>query len=127
MPKIKAVHGTEDRKVVSKDVFLAARRKLLAKEKKLSKLRDQLNLERRKLPWVRIETDYVFHGPKGRSTFGDLFGGRSQLVVYHFMFGPGWGDGCPHCSFWADHYDSLRHHLGARDTAFAVISRAPWK
>lgn len=127
MPKIKTIHGIENRKVVSPEQFLAARRKLLAKEKKFSKARDELNLERRKLPWVRIEKNYLFEVPGGRATLGELFGGKSQLVVYHFMFGPGWGEGCPHCSFWADHYDSLRHHLGQRDTAFAVISRAPLK
>jgi predicted dithiol-disulfide oxidoreductase (DUF899 family) len=127
MPKIKTVHGMEIRKVVSQKEWLAARKKLLMKEKKFSKLRDELNLRRRKLPWVKIEKEYVFDGPNGRETLADLFCGKSQLIVYHFMFGPGWKDGCPHCSFWADHYDSVNIHLGQRDTAFAVISRAPWK
>ena len=124
MPKIKTVNGVEDRKVVSQGEWLAARKKLLVKEKKFSKLRDELNLERRKLPWVKVEKEYVFDGPTGRVSLGDLFCGKSQLIVYHFMFGPSWKEGCPHCSFWADHYDSVRHHLGERDTAFAVISRA---
>ena len=127
MPKIKTIHGTENRKVVSHKEWLVARKKLLAKEKKFSKLRDELNLQRRKLPWVKIEKEYVFEGPEGKVTFGELFDGKSQLIIYHFMFGPGWKDGCPHCSFWADHYDSVDIHIGQRDTAFAVVSRAPWK
>ena len=100
-------------------------RKLLVKEKKFSKLRDKLNLQRRKLPWVKIEKEYVFDGPAGKVTLADLFCGKSQLIIYHFMFGPGWGEGCAHCSFWADHFDSVNFHIGQRDTAFAVISRAP--
>jgi predicted dithiol-disulfide oxidoreductase (DUF899 family) len=127
MPKIKTVRGIENRRVVSQKQWLAARKKLLLKEKKFSKLRDAMNLERRKLPWVKIEKDYVFDGPAGRVTLADLFGGKSQLIVYHFMFGPDWGEGCPHCSFWADHYDFAGVHLGQRDTAFAVVSRAAWK
>jgi len=127
MPKIKTVLGIEDRKVVTQKEWLAARKKLLVKEKKFSKLRDELNLQRRKLPWVKVEKDYVFDGPMGKVSLADLFCGKSQLIIYHFMFGPKWGEGCPHCSFWADHYDSLRHHLGQRDTAFAVVSRAPLK
>jgi predicted dithiol-disulfide oxidoreductase (DUF899 family) len=127
MPKIKTVHGTENRKVVSQKEWITARKKLLLKEKKFSKLRDELNLQRRKLPWVKVEKDYVFEGPKGKVSFADLFGGKSQLIVYHFMFGPGWKDGCPHCSFWADHYDSVNLHIGQRDIALIVVSRAPWK
>lgn len=127
MPKIKTVHGIENRKVVSQKQWVAARKKLLVKEKKFSKLRDKMAAERRKLPWVKIEKDYVFNGPEGKVKLADLFCGKSQLIIYHFMFGPGWGDGCPHCSFWADHYDSVNLHLGARDTAFAAVSRAPWK
>ena len=125
MPKIKTVRGIENRKVVSQKEWLVARKKLLVKEKKFSKLRDALNLQRRKLPWVKIEKDYVFDGPTGKLTLGDLFGGKSQLIVYHFMFGPGWKEGCEHCSFWADHFYSVNTHIGQRDTAFAVISRAP--
>ncbi len=126
MPKIKTIRGTENRKVVSPKAWLAARKKLLAREKKFSKLRDQLNRERRKLPWVKIEKQYVFAGPAGVVTFGDLFNGKSQLIIYHFMFGPDWGEGCAHCSFWADHFDSVNVHIGHRDTTFAVVSRAPW-
>jgi predicted dithiol-disulfide oxidoreductase (DUF899 family) len=125
MPKIKTVRGLENRKVVSQIEWLTARKKLLMKEKKFSKLRDQLNLQRRKLPWVKIEKEYVFDGPTGKVTLGDLFGGKSQLLIYHFMFGPGWEEGCEHCSFWADHFDSVNIHIGQRDTTFAVVSRAP--
>jgi len=127
MPKINTVHGTEDRKVVSPKEWVAARKKLLVKEKKFSKLRDALAAERRRLPWVKIDKDYVFDGPEGRVTLAELFRGKSQLIIYHFMFGPGWGEGCAHCSFWADHFDGVNHHIGQRDTAFAVVSRAPWK
>ena len=127
MPKIKTVRGVENRRVVPPKEWFAARKKLLVKEKQFSKLRDKMNAERRKLPWVKVEKEYVFDGPMGKVSLADLFCGRSQLIIYHFMFGPGWGDGCPHCSFWADHYDSLQHHLGQRDTALAVTSRAPWK
>ena len=127
MPKIKTVHGMETRKVVSRKDWIAARKALLAKEKKFSKVRDELNRQRRKLPWVKIEKDYAFDSPKGKISLADLFHGKSQLVIYHFMFGPGWKDGCPHCSFWADHFDSVNIHIGQRDTTFAVVSRAPLK
>jgi len=127
MPKIKTVRGVENRKVVSQKEWIAARKKLLTKENKFSKLRDAMNRERRKLPWVKVEKEYVFDAPTGKVTLGDLFCGKSQLIVYHFMFGPGWKEGCAHCSFWADHYDSVSPHIGQRDTAFAVVSRAPWK
>ena len=127
MPKIKTVRGIENRKVVSPKSWLTARKKLLVEEKKFSKLRDKLNRQRRRLPWVKIEKPYIFNGPNGKVALADLFSGKSQLIIYHFMFGPGWGDGCPHCSFWADHFDSVNPHIGARDTALAVVSRAPWK
>src|SRR5215467_8128143 len=125
MPKIKTVHGTENRKVVSQKEWISVRKKLLLKEKRFSKLRDELNLQRRKLPWVKVEKEYVFQTPGGKVALRDLFKRKSQLIVYHFMFGPGWKEGCPHCSFWADHYDSVNIHISQRDTAFAVISRAP--
>jgi len=127
MPKIKTVHGIENRKVVSQKEWITARKKLLAKEKKFSKVRDELNLQRRRLPWVKVEKEYVFDGPRGKVSLGDLFSGKSQLIIYHFMFGPEWKEGCPHCSFWADHYDSVNVHIGQRDTTFAVVSRAPLK
>jgi len=104
-----------------------ARKRLLAKEKKFSRSRDQLNQQRRELPWVKIEKEYVFDGPDGKETLAELFRDKSQLIIYHFMFGPDWKEGCPHCSFWADHYDSVNLHLGQRDTELAVISRAPWQ
>jgi len=125
MPKIKTVRGIENRKVVSPKEWLVARKQLLVKEKKFSKLRDELNLQRRTLPWVKVEKEYNFDAPMGKVTLADLFFGKSQLIVYHFMFGPGWKEGCEHCSFWADHFDCVHLHIGQRDTAFAVISRAP--
>jgi predicted dithiol-disulfide oxidoreductase (DUF899 family) len=127
MAKIKTFHGVKEHKVVSEKEWVKARKQLLVKEKKFSKLRDEMNQQRRALPWVKIEKEYVFDGPNGKETLADLFDGKSQLLVYHFMFGPGWGDGCPHCSFWADHYDSVNAHIGQRDTTFVVISRAPLK
>ena len=127
MPKIKTVRGIENRKVVSQKEWVVARKKLLRKEKRFSKLRDELNLQRRKLPWIKIEKEYVFDAPTGKVTLAELFGGKSQLITYHFMFGPGWEEGCEHCSFWADHFDSVNMHIGQRDTAFAVVSRAPLK
>lgn len=127
MAKIKTRDGAKEHKVVSEKEWLKARKQLLVKEKKFSKARDELNRQRRALPWVKIEKDYVFDGPDGKETLADLFGDKSQLVVYHFMFGPGWGDGCPHCSFWADHYDGVTKHIGARDIKCVVISRASMK
>jgi len=127
MAKLKTFEGVTEHKVVTQKEWLAARKSLLAKEKKFSKARDQLNQERRALPWVKVEKEYVFDSAGGKVTLGELFCGKSQLVIYHFMFGPGWKEGCPHCSFWADHYDSVNHHLGQRDTTLAVVSRAPLK
>ena len=127
MAKIKTVNGTKKHKVVSAKEWLTARKTLLAKEKKFTQLRDQLNQQRRDLPWVKVDKEYVFDGPDGKETLVQLFGDKSQLIVYHFMFGPGWKEGCPHCSFWSDHYDSANLHLGQRDTALVVISRAPLK
>ena len=127
MAKLKTHAGLKEHKVVSHEKWIAARKGLLAKEKKFSKLRDQMNRQRRELPWEKVEKDYVFNGPGGKETLADLFDGKGQLLVYHFMFGPEWGEGCPHCSFWADHFDSVNVHVGQRDTTFAVISRAPLK
>lgn len=126
MPKIKTVRGLENRRVVSQQEWLVARKKLLAEEKRFTRLRDKLNRQRRKLPWVKVAKAYVFVGPKGKVTLGDLFCGKSQLIIYHFMFGPDWGEGCEHCSFWADHFDGVNLHIGHRDTALAVVSHAPW-
>jgi len=111
-------------KIVSRQKWLKARKALLIKEKKFTRAGDQIAQDRQNLPWVKVDQEYVFNGPNGRETLEQLFGKKSQLIVYHFMFGPKWKDGCPHCSFWADHYDAMLPHLGARDTSFAVISRA---
>jgi len=113
-------------KVVSEKAWLAARKKLLAKEKALTRNRDKLAAARRALPWQAVTKEYVFIGPGGRKTLAELFDGASQLIVYHFMFGPGWGAGCPHCSHWADSFDGAIVHLKARDTTMIAISRAPY-
>jgi predicted dithiol-disulfide oxidoreductase (DUF899 family) len=112
-------------KIVSRDEWLIARKAHLAREKELTKLRDQVSAERRELPWVMIEKNYVFDTPDGKQTLADLFGGRSQLVVYHFMFGPGWKEGCDGCSFLADHIDGANLHLAHHDVSLVVVSRAP--
>jgi predicted dithiol-disulfide oxidoreductase (DUF899 family) len=116
----------KERTIVSRDQWIAARKQLLAKDKEFSRQRDALSAERRKLPMVPIGKEYVFEGPEGRRSLTDLFDGKRQLLTYHFMFGPDWGDeGCPACSFVADNFAGSLVHLAARDTAFAVISRAP--
>ena len=115
----------EHPRVISRAEWLAARKKLLAKEKEFTRLRDQLSTERRNLPWVKVDKRYVFDGPKGKETLADLFEGRCQLLVQHFMLGPGWEQGCPSCSFMADHADGMTVHLAHRDTTFVAISRAP--
>jgi predicted dithiol-disulfide oxidoreductase (DUF899 family) len=112
--------------VVSRDEWLTARKELLAKEKELTRQRDALNTERRGLPMVKIEKDYVFEGPDGNASLLDLFDGRRQLIVRHFMFGPSWDAGCPSCSAAADEIsDGLLEHLHTRDTSFVVVGRAP--
>ncbi len=117
--------GPREHPVVSREEWLSARTALLAKEKELSRLRDELGRQRRALPFVKLEKTYVFDGPGGKVSLADLFGGNSQLIVYHFMFSPVWDQGCPHCSFWADHFDGVGVHLQRRDAAFAAVSRAP--
>jgi predicted dithiol-disulfide oxidoreductase (DUF899 family) len=112
-------------RIVSQDEWLAARKQHLNREKEFTRLRDQLSAERRNLPRVQVDRPYVFDGPNGREPLADLFGGRSQLIVYHFMLGPGWKEGCPSCSFLADHIDGALPHLAARDVTFVVVSRAP--
>jgi predicted dithiol-disulfide oxidoreductase (DUF899 family) len=111
--------------VVSPSEWLKARKALLAKEKEFSKTRDQLSAARRDLPWVKVEKNYVFDGPSGKETLADLFAGKSQLMIYHFMLGPGWVQGCPSCSFLADHFDGANIHLVQRDVSLVVVSRAP--
>jgi len=117
--------STEEHSVVSRDEWIAERRMLLAREKELTRLRDQIAHERRALPWVRIDKNYVFDAPEGRRTLAELFEGRRQLLVQHFMFGPGWEQGCPSCSFMADHSDGMNVHLAHRDVTLLAISRAP--
>jgi predicted dithiol-disulfide oxidoreductase (DUF899 family) len=117
----------EHPKIVSRDEWLTARKELLAKEKQLTRQRDAVSAERRALPWVKVDKQYVFDGPNGKQTLADLFDGRSQLVVYHFMFGPEWKEGCPSCSFVMDHTDGMLLHLAQRDVTFTAISRAPFE
>ncbi len=111
---------------VSRKEWLEARTALLAKEKELTRLRDRVAAERRSLPWVALEKAYVFEGPRGKVGLAGLFEGRSQLVVQHFMFGPGWTEGCVGCSFLADHVDAARRHFEHNDLALAAVSRAPY-
>jgi predicted dithiol-disulfide oxidoreductase (DUF899 family) len=115
----------ETHATASRNEWLEARKQLLAKEKEFTHLRDQLSAQRRALPWVRIEKEYVFDGPNGRETLAQLFGRRQQLVVYHFMFAPEWETGCRMCSFWADSFNGVIPHLEQRDVTFVAISRAP--
>jgi predicted dithiol-disulfide oxidoreductase (DUF899 family) len=111
--------------VVSQERWIAERKKLLARERELTHLRDQIARERRALPWVRIDKVYTFDASVGTRTLADLFEGRHQLMVQHFMLGPGWEQGCPSCSFMADHTDGMNVHLAHRDVTFVAISRAP--
>jgi predicted dithiol-disulfide oxidoreductase (DUF899 family) len=117
--------GTEAHRVVSRDEWIAARKKLLAREKELTRLRDRIASERRALPWVHIDKSYVFDAPEGRRTLAELFEGRRQLLVQHFMFAPGWEQGCPSCSFMADHIDGMNVHLAHRGVTLVAVSRAP--
>jgi predicted dithiol-disulfide oxidoreductase (DUF899 family) len=115
----------ENHRVVSRDEWLAERKALLVHEKELTRLRDRIAGERRELPWVRVDKSYTFDAPEGRRVLAELFDGRRQLLVQHFMFGPGWEQGCPSCSFMADHTDGMNVHLAHRDVTFVAISRAP--
>jgi predicted dithiol-disulfide oxidoreductase (DUF899 family) len=111
-------------KVVSPSEWLEARKALLIREKEFTRLRDEMSRERRELPWEKVEKPYAFQGPKGKETLANLFDGRSQLIVYHFMLGPGWKEGCTGCSFLADHFNPAVVHLAQRDVTFVAISRA---
>lgn len=113
-------------KVVSEAEWLVARKDLLTREKELTRLRDEVSRHRRELPWVKVNKEYVFDGPNGKESLADLFDGRSQLIVYHFMLGPGWEEGCKSCSYLADHFDGANWHLPHRDVTFVAISRAPF-
>jgi predicted dithiol-disulfide oxidoreductase (DUF899 family) len=120
-----APHPLADHPVVSRQQWLAERKKLQLREKELTRLGDQVAAERRALPWVRLEQDYLFDTPDGRRPLADLFDGRHQLVMQHFMLAPGWEQGCKSCSYMADHTDATLVHLAHRDTAFVAVSRAP--
>ena len=113
-------------KIVSQEKWLEARRKFLKQEKEFTKKRDQVSKARRNLPWVTIEKDYRFDGPKGQESLSELFDGRSQLVVYHFMYGTDWEEGCVSCSFWADNFNGIDIHLRHRDVTLLAISKAPY-
>jgi predicted dithiol-disulfide oxidoreductase (DUF899 family) len=115
----------ESHAVVSPDAWIEARTQLLAREKEFTRLRDELSRQRRELPWVRVEQEYIFEGPVGKVSLSELFAGRRQLIVYHFMFDPNDDEGCPSCSFWADNFDGIDVHLNQRDVSFVAISRAP--
>src|SRR3981081_2065221 len=115
----------EDREIVSEADWLVARKDLLTREKEFSRQRDALSAARHSLPWVKIDKKYVFDGPKGKETLAELFDGRSQLIVYHFMFGPDWEEGCKSCSYLADHFDGANWHLPNRDVTWVAVSRAP--
>ena len=111
--------------IVSHDEWLSARKTLLAEEKSFTRARDALSAKRRDLPWVKIDTPYVFDSPQGRQTLSELFAGRSQLIVYHFMLGPDWEQGCKSCSFWADNFNDIIVHLNHRDVSMIAVSSAP--
>jgi len=113
-------------RVAAAEEWLAARKELLAKEKEFTRLRDQLSALRRELPWEALTKEYVFEGADGRQTLPQLFAGRSQLIVYHFMFAPDWDAGCPHCSHWADNFNGGIAHLNQRDVTMIAVSRAPY-
>src|SRR6202011_5857443 len=120
-----ATNKRENPKVTSQAQWLAARKTLLIKEKEFTRVRDENSRQRRELPWERVEKKYVFDAPGGKETLADLFDGRSQLIIYHFMLGPDWVEGCQSCSLLADHFDGSMPHLNARDVTFVVVSRAP--
>jgi predicted dithiol-disulfide oxidoreductase (DUF899 family) len=125
MAKLKTSAGLTDRKVVSHEEWLAARKAFLIKEKEFTKLRDQLSQQRRDLPWEKVDKNYVFDGPNGKESLADLFAGKSQLIVYHFMFAPEASQGCSSCSFWADNFNDIIIHLKQRDVTMLAISLAP--
>ncbi len=121
-----ANNSLQHHKVVPPAEWLAARKELLAREKEFTRLRDDLSQKRRELPWEKVEKQYVFEGPKGKESLAQLFGEHSQLVIYHFMLGPGWKEGCPSCSYLTDHFDGATVHLGARDVTLTLCSHAPY-
>ena len=116
----------DNHQIVSKNEWIDARKVLLKKEKEFTILRDQLSQQRRDVPWVAVDKEYVFDGPNGKETLSDLFNGRSQLIVYHFMYDPNWDVGCPSCSFWSDNFNDIVVHLNQRDVTMIAVSRAPY-
>jgi predicted dithiol-disulfide oxidoreductase (DUF899 family) len=126
MKRKAAAHDVQSHKVVSRQRWLSARKAFLAKEKQFTRLRDKLSQARRNLPWEAIDQHYVFEGAKGKETLPELFDGRSQLIIYHFMFSPEWDAGCPHCSHWADNFNGIIVHLNQRDVTMIAASRAPY-
>src|ERR1044071_7297262 len=125
MAELMVKNAIEDHQVVSSGEWLAARKELLREEKEITRHRDPISQMRRGPARVKVEKNYVFDGPAGKETLAGLFGSKSQLIVYHFMLGPGWEEGCPSCSFVADHFEGSLVHLANRDGSFAVVSRAP--
>jgi predicted dithiol-disulfide oxidoreductase (DUF899 family) len=125
MTTLTASTEIKQHEVVSPQQWITRRKELLRKEKEFTKLRDDLSRQRRELPWEKVEKQYLFDGPGGNETLADLFAGRSQLIIYHFMFGPGWEQGCPSCSYLADHFGGSLVHLANRDVTLVVVSRAP--
>jgi len=120
-------HSVKKPTIVSPQKWLTARLALLRQEKAFDRVRDQLSARRRTLPWVKVDQDYVFTTPAGKKTLAELFAGRGQLIVYHFMLGPDWEEGCRGCSFVSDHFDGAIAHLGARDVTLTAVSSAPLK
>src|SRR5580704_16034969 len=120
-----SIRTVDNSKVVSREEWLVARKKLLAREKELTRERDAVAAERRQLPWVKVEKNYLFDSPHGKQSLAELFNGKSQLIVYHLMFGPEWQEACPSCSFNMDHTDPALVHLAQRDVSFAAVSRTP--
>lgn len=116
----------DNHRIVSKDEWLAARDALLKKEKEFTLLREKLGQQQRDMPWVLVDKEYLFDGPNGKQTLSELFDGRSQLIVYHFMYDPNWDAGCPSCSFWADNFNGIVVHLNQRDVTMIAVSKAPY-
>jgi predicted dithiol-disulfide oxidoreductase (DUF899 family) len=117
--------GFGDHAVATHSEWLAAARELVAQEKAFTRERDKLSAKRRDMPWVEVDKLYTFHTPEGEKTLGDLFEGKSQLMVYHYMFAPGWDEGCPGCSFVSDHIDGALPHVESKDVKYVAVSRAP--
>jgi len=119
-------YNLDNHKVVSESEWIEARKELLKEEKEFTILRDQLSQQRRDLPWVQVNKEYVFDGPNGKQTLSELFDGRSQLIIYHLMYDPTWDTACPSCSFWADNFNDIIVHLNQRDVTMIAISKAPY-